>query len=206
MQSLQLRAPVPAWVRALCPNVECLDAALCTFAAQPERVSTSPASASLAAPATCSRLQSLSWISGADVRRQDKRLLALVRQQLAALPSLTHLHAGSWDFTALGQGDSRAISTSVTLLVTSCHGQPTLPERLHAIFPALRKVELTWGSVTEDVELEALLLHLRHLDVSSGACASSRASRTARGPGPTLRFGNWTWTRSPACPCTASSP
>ncbi len=156
---------MPAWVRVLCPNVERLDTCLCTFAAQPERVSTSPASAPQGAPATCSRLQSLSWVVGEELRQQDKPLLALVRQQLAALPSLTHLHVDQWDFTALDQGGS-ALSTSLTRLVLARRGQPTLPQRLPAMFPRLRELELTWGSVTEDAELDGLLQHLRHVDVS----------------------------------------
>ncbi len=160
-----MTAPVPAWVRVLCPNLECLDALVCTFAAQPERVSTSPAGMSLAAPAMCSRLQRLAWISMADLRQENPPPLDLVRRQLTALPSLTHLHADTWDFTAMDQGGGSAISTSVTRLALSRHGQPTMPQRLATIFPALRELKLASGRVG-DAELDGLLRHLGHLDVS----------------------------------------
>ncbi len=138
---------------------------MCTFAAQPERVSTSLSHTPQAAPATCSCLKSLSWAVGEELRQDDKPLQALVRRQLAALPSLTHLRAYQWDMTLLDLGDGIALSTSLTSLVLTRHGQPTLPQRLRAMFPQLRELVLTYGSVTEDAELDGLLRHLSHIDV-----------------------------------------
>ncbi len=196
MQSLLVTAPVPAWVRVLCPHVESLEATTCTRSESTERARPAPsamapgpagavpaaAMAPLAAPAACSRLHRLV----SDVP-WGKRTLDLVRQQLASLPSLTSLSVQDVPALDDGGGGGGALCTSVTSLSVryASHGRAQ-PHRIAALFPALHELQLLNSDVGDDA-LDGLLTHLAHVDVSFTGFNLKRSFADRAWPWPCLK-------------------
>ncbi len=156
---------MPAWFRELCPNAAYLKL-LC--AGLPKVPSPRPA------PVPHRSLQHLIWEPLRSVDTSTEPIRRHVRQQLAALPSLTSLAACDLDWAAR----PAVISSSLTRLVLFSSADQRLPPRvvhLPAQFPNLRELDGLKYLVVRDDELRALLglPHLRTLKVAVLAVSSS---------------------------------
>ncbi len=155
-QGLEQGSLVPAWVKVLCPSVTKLHLHNDRLAAQP-----------LHQPTALPHLQHLWW--GRQWGAQEQ-LAEHVRQQLAALPSLTSLTLGdlSWASQEWREDEDeeeherragRLISGTVTRLdILEGHVGPWTLHHLLTRFPCLRELDLCSGTLDDD-GLEALLLH-----------------------------------------------
>ncbi len=177
-QDLEQSALAPAWVKVLCPNAKSLD--LCWDTLAP-----------LHQPQPPRQVESLRW-ERAWAADQDPPMAEHVRQQLAALPSLTWLTVGSLSWSTEAEEDEpqarRLISSSLTKLeVTSAHDTDRsrrLLQRLPTQFPNLKEVSLMeqrnqLGDPIDDDGLEALLSlpHLERLRVWGLQLRRSHAHR-----------------------------
>ncbi len=166
LQNLRQTALVPAWLKVCCPNARKLEVGNCTLTPYvldlppaPPGSSTRPSAGSGPEPMACQRLQHIFMTpfmdDGDDSREQWQQH---IRQQLAALPSLTSLstHTDDWML------EPALVSTSLMSLYIqgSCNAQHV--SHLAVQFPNLRQLDaslVTW----DDAGLEALL-HLPHLE------------------------------------------
>ncbi len=137
-QDLEQTSLVPAWIKVLCPNVTKLELRECAISPQP-----------LHQPMPHQHLQQLLWDQEA-LAPQAPTLGQHVRQQLAALPSLTSLTLPNLPWVAQEEGEQQAgrlISSSVTRLeVARWQRSPPLVgsvhlRRLPAQFPNLRELQ-----------------------------------------------------------------
>ncbi len=158
LQDLEQTSLVPAWVKVLCPNATKLDLGLSTLADPPLRQ-----------PLPHPHLQQLQWDRQSDLY-DDPPLEEHMRQQLAALPSLTSLTLAdlAWaqeeeeeeddDDEEEGQQQAgRLMSCSVTRL--ELHALPEHASALQGLwtqFPCLRELSLDSATLDDD-GLEALL-------------------------------------------------
>ncbi len=151
---------VPAWVKVLSPNVTKLELGRSTLADPPLRQ-----------PMPHPHLQHLKWYQPGD----NPPLAQHVRQQLAALPSLTSLELWNLDWAdeeeeegqqqQQQQDAGRLISRSVTRLqlFDESLSETWKVQHLHTQFPCLREL-VTDGTCVDDDCLEALLQALPHLE------------------------------------------
>ncbi len=156
-QNVRQSALVPAWLRELCPNVMRL-------ALVGTGLPTSPPPQP--APPPHLSLQTLIWNPHASVDTSADPIRRHVRQQLAALPSLTSLTTRDLDWAARPV----FISGSVTRLdlfgsFVQCLPPPLV--HLPTQFPNLTELEGAKYLVVRDDDLRALLrmLHLQRLGV-----------------------------------------
>ncbi len=194
--------------------MEALTTESCTFAPQHqlERFSTT-APAPSAPPGACRQLRRLRLDFTSPLGDGNAPLVDHVRQQLAALPSLTSLDAECFEIEALDQGDGGAVSTSLTRLVITYYRDPGLPRRLATMFPALRELRLVqpencFDEMVTDDALEEMLEHLGHVVDVAFSSFGLKGSFTHRAwPWPHLKGLREldAWTRQgPACRCSAS--
>ncbi len=170
-QDLEQTSLVPAWVKVLCPNVTKLELS------EESTLAPHPLHQSLQHP----HLQHLAWPVSWDVEH-DPPLAEHVRQQLAALPSLSFLALAGlrWADDGGGEGEPHAAapaSTTVTRLELSREEveQETLTA-VPTLFPGVRDLTAPFH-VADDGDLEALLRlpHLQHFCVHGFALERSHA-------------------------------
>ncbi len=175
LQALEQTSLVPVWVKVLCPNATKLDLGWDTLAPHP-----------LPQPRPHPHLQHLRWDRRWGICA-DSPLAAHVREQLAALPSLTSLalHDLSWAGAEGEDGEQQAgrlASSTMTRLELSAHfnqeGSYDALLRLPTQFPNLRELDASYMTV-EDDGLEALLRlpHLERLRVWGFSLQRSHAHR-----------------------------
>ncbi len=173
-QGLEQTSLVPAWVKVLCPNATKLDLGGNTLAPHP-----------LHQPTPHPHLQELRWVHRWDADDHPP-LAEHVRQQLAALPSLTSLSLFDLDWAGGEEEDEqqarRLISRTVTRLNLRIGGpvvgMSEMLQRLPTQFPHLRQLDAAIVTVDDD-GLEALLRlpHLEHLTVHAFSLQRSHAHR-----------------------------
>ncbi len=175
LQDVEQTALVPAWVKVLCPNAAELELGWDALAPHP-----------LHQPRPHPHLQHLRWERTWDAD-QDPPLAEHVRQQLAALPSLTSLALRdlSWEGAEGEDGERQArrlISGTVTRLEfphdSDMEGTSRALVRLPTQFPNLRELR-AWDAFVDDDGLEALLRlpHLERLRVRGFDLQRSHAHR-----------------------------
>ncbi len=174
LQDVEQTSLVPAWVKVLCPNATELDLGWDTLAPRP-----------LHQPRPHLHLHELRW-EHSWAPAGGSPVAAHVREQLAALPSLTSLtvHDLSWagEEEEGEQQAGRLISSTVTRLELRIGGpvagRREMLQRLPTQFPHLRQLGARIVTV-EDDGLEALLRlpHLERLAVWNFSMQRSHAHR-----------------------------
>ncbi len=168
-QDLQQSALVPAWFRELCPSATHLDLV---------RTRLPAALAPYPAPLPQHSLQTLFWDPVPTLDTSAGPIRRHVRQQLAALPSLTSLTVRDLDWAA----GAALISGSLTrLVVVFSQEERESPPLVHlpAQFPNLRELDGLNVLIVRDVDLCALLRmpHLRTLKAAGVALQDSHRGR-----------------------------
>ncbi len=199
-QTLELTALVPPWLKVCCPNVTMLELVDC-FPSEsllllkqqppaPRGTATAAGAAAAAPPAqpaalTCRHLRHVDWRALLHDYDADGPLYNHVRQQLAALPSLSSLISDSVEWMT----EPALVSTSLTSLINAtCLNEEEdewstrLLRGVSVQFPALRELAIG-GVIVGDDGLEALLLglpHLRRVDVGRFVLQRSHIQRACQ--------------------------
>ncbi len=163
---------MPAWLKVCCPTVSSLEVEDCSLTPHlPDLPPPAPAAAPAPpphrcrpAPLACQHLQRINVQAfgmgdgGGDALQEQQH----IRQQLAALPSLTSLAMDSFEWMP----EPALVSTTVTSLSLPPSDSMQHVPHLAAQFPNLRQLD-GWGLTLDDAGLEALLRlpHLERLSV-----------------------------------------
>ncbi len=143
-QWMRQTALVPAWLKDLCPNVARLTCQQCEIINPP--VLPSPAPAGQAYPP----LQQLAW-DPLTPCTSEPAVAACVRQQLAALPGLTSLTLGDWQWADVEDDDDDdddelpgRVSASVTAVQmppgSDLRGGAPALQHVRRLFPSLQQL------------------------------------------------------------------
>ncbi len=171
MQDLEQTALVPAWLKVCCPNVTSQEVRGCTLTPHVLAQPSPPAAAASSSvqdtagegptPLTCQHLRRINmgglWVGGGGNGEQHQQQQH-IRQQLAALPSLTSLATAHYEWLR----EPAMVSATITSLAVGSWDGAQPSSHLAAQFPNLRQLDA--GSLTlDDAALEALL-RLPHLE------------------------------------------